>query len=134
MDSAPETGLEWSGDVLAIVGSTRFVDPCWRDKAEDAIGEAIAEHRPDVVISGGADGIDTFAINYTGALYSIRTHEYLPKHSRWEPEGFKARNVLIAKACTRLLAIRCHASKTYGSGWTADYAERLGKPVRRVIL
>jgi hypothetical protein len=134
MSSAPEPGLEWSGDVLAIVGSVRFADPDWQDKAQEAIAEAIAEHRPDVVISGGAEGMDSFAVKIAEDLYGIRTHEYLPKHRRWEPDGFKARNTLVAQECTRLLAIRCHASKTYGSGWTADEAERRGKPVRRVVL
>jgi hypothetical protein len=36
--------------------------------------------------------------------------------------------------CTVLLAIRCHASATYGSGWAADEAQRQGKRVLRVVL
>lgn len=133
MSGAPEPGLEWSGDVLAIVGSVRFTDPDWQDKACEIIDGAIAEHRPDLIVSGGAEGIDSFAVKIAD-LYGIPFHEFLPQHRRWAPDGFKARNIRIAEVCTRLLAIRCRASKTYGSGWTADQAERLGKPVRRVML
>jgi hypothetical protein len=33
----------------------------------------------------------------------------------------------MAEACTHLLAIRSMWSSTYGSGWTADQARRLGR-------
>ncbi len=123
---------------LAIVGSVDFVDPEAWGIAERIIREEIEKQNPQVCISGGARGIDTWfkdiAIWYGYSPLIGNFIEYLPKNARWAPRGYKDRNRLIAEDCTRLVAIRCHASKTYGSGWTADYAEKIGKEVRREIL
>ena len=90
--------------------------------------------------------------NWEGPLPSLSSEalsskpfiEYLPREdilsipagkARWNaPGGYKERNIQVATAGTRVVAIRCHASLTYGSGWTVSYAERAGKDVRRVIL
>lgn len=121
-------------DILAIVGSTDW------EGGEDGLVQAqalivriLSESRPDKVISGGAPGIDTTAIIIAKSM-GIPTHEYKPEFRRWAPRGFKARNILIARECTRLLSIRSRVSKTYGSGWTADFAESHGKPVDRHLL
>jgi hypothetical protein len=123
-------------DILAIVGSTTFTNPNWRQIALREMRAEVERYdqAPERVISGGADGIDKLAEEY--ARYAgIPFEEFLPRYRRWEPFGFKVRNTLIGNACTRLLAIRCIESQTYGSGWTADYAEKvLRKPVRRVIV
>jgi len=119
---------------LAIVGSTQFADdePA-AVKAALLIRKVITREEPDVVISGGAPGIDSLAA-MTAAEMGVPVTEHLPQHKRWEPDGFKARNLLIAQDCTHLLAIRHPDSTTYGSGWTADCAERMGKRVRRVEI
>lgn len=49
-------------------------------------------------------------------------------------EGFRARNIQVAEAADVLYAIRSNSSKTYGSGWTADYAEGIGKKVHRYYV
>ncbi len=128
-----------SSDIrLAIVGSVRFVEPLALYWADSIIDETICRLDPAVVISGGADGIDTRVrevaeqLGYTPE--NGRLIEHLPAHLRWEPDGYKARNLQIVADCTDLLCIRCHVSTTYGSGWTADQADRLGKTVRRVLL
>ena len=123
---------------LAIVGSVHFVDPNAQRLAVRIMRAEMEMHEPEVCISGGADGIDTLfeevAETYGYTRDNGRFIAHLPANRRWRPNGYQARNILIAEDCTRLVAIRCHASKTYGSGYTADYAERLGKEVRRVIL
>jgi hypothetical protein len=36
----------------------------------------------------------------------VATDIHYPRHRCWEPEGYKARNIEIAEACTHLLAVR----------------------------
>ena len=56
-----------------------------------------------------------------------------PKERNWE-RGFKPRNIQIAEACDVLVRIAKKGSKTYGSGWTRDYAASLGKPTEEFIV
>lgn len=126
---------------LAIVGSTSFKrkEAWWT--AEEIIRQTIAHLQPVVLISGGAVGIDSLAKTIGRELgYSIETEtfvEHLPEVRAWDPPGkigFKKRNFTIAQDCTQLLRIACKDSTTYGSGWTADKAKGLGKPVEIVLL
>lgn len=117
---------------LAIVGSTTFAD-AWDDEVREIIGDHLDRLHPVLVISGGALGVDSWAVDEAKAL-GIPTREYLPEHRRWAPTGFKARNILIATNCTHLLRVYCPHGRTYGSGWTADYAERLGRTVTRIAV
>jgi hypothetical protein len=118
---------------LAIVGSTTFQDPFGDMLAEWIIKRALVFFEPDVVISGAAPGVDTMAERMAMRL-GFATCIYPPVNKRWKPRGFEARNLHIARACTHLVTIRCHASRTYGSGWTADRAEEFGKTVFRRII
>lgn len=118
---------------LAVVGSTSFHNPLSMGYAEGVIHLAIKELRPDEIVSGGAVGVDTLARQISRQM-SIPFIEFRPEKNRWEPHGFKARNLLIVTRCTHLLRISCHKSATYGSGWTADTAERQGKIVQRITL
>ena len=118
---------------LAIVGSVSFVNPYGRETAIAMIREVLLRKMPTLVISGGAEGVDTWTKEIAENMgFSVR--EWLPRNRRWQPDGFKDRNILIARDCDELVAIRDKQSKTYGSGWTADYTERLGKPVQRILL
>ncbi len=123
---------------LAIVGSTRFAHPDARRYATALIDATLARHRPEVVISGGAAGIDTWAAD-VAARHGYRQDDgclvvYLPANRRWAPDGFRDRNLKIVADCSHLLAIRCAAARTYGSGWTADRAEQAGRQVARRIV
>jgi predicted Rossmann fold nucleotide-binding protein DprA/Smf involved in DNA uptake len=116
---------------LAIVGSTHFdKDPFAAYKAREMIRRELRIVRPKLVISGGAPGIDTIAEELAVEL-GIPTEIFLPENNRWAPRGYKARNILIAETCKRLLCVRHEDSATYGSGWTADYAAAMGKNVDR---
>jgi len=119
-------------DALAVVGSTH-VGTAQLVVARHVIEQVLDRRRPDVIISGGAFGVDTLA-RVIADERGIPVIEYLPRNRRWQPYGFKERNLLIVRDCTRLLCLRSPASRTYGSGWTADVAEQEGRPVKRVML
>jgi hypothetical protein len=122
-----------------------------RYQTESIIKAAILEHKPRTVISGAANGVDMHGVEIAH-LSGIGTVEYVPEKYEWDvepglkeateqttdtgirvvvPGGFKARNQKIAESCDCLLRIASTTTKTYGSGWTADLAERLGKRVFR---
>lgn len=115
---------------LAIVGSVVLAGNA---DAQRLIEDAIARWKPTVVVSGGADGIDTMAVE-TAKRLGIDTCEHLPENGRWAPNGYKARNLIIAQDCDVLVRIVAFASKTYGSGWTRDQVARLGKPTEEFIV
>lgn len=121
---------------LAIVG-TRVLD-CRQDREKSRlrIWGAIETLRPDVVISGGAKGIDLLAAEvavergYSEDVGSLIIHR--PSQNKFHgPGGYLERDELIAQDCTHLLRVACIAATTYGSGWTADRAAELGKVVVR---
>lgn len=118
---------------LAIVGSTTFTGWWELAAAEGIIDYTLATWKPKTVISGGAVGIDSLAAQ-VAARHGITVTVHAPANQRWEPHGFKDRNLLIAEGCDALLAIRSRNATTYGSGWTADRAEEMGKKVRRILL
>jgi len=112
---------------LAIVG-TRIV-PNER-MACRLIYAAISGFVPQTVISGGAPGIDTF-VETVCRRADVDIDIYRPEFPRWEPDGYKLRNIRIAEDCDVLVCIRSREAKTFGSGWTANEAERIGKTVYR---
>jgi predicted Rossmann fold nucleotide-binding protein DprA/Smf involved in DNA uptake len=137
------------GCVLAVVGSRDVPDY----QSASLVKQAILEHKPRLVISGGAKGVDTVGVK-TARELGIATMEILPTHKTWdqpetgEPQetateyglvvavsgGFKQRNTHIAEICECLVRVASASTSTYGSGWTADYAERLGRRVVRYTV
>jgi len=135
--------------VLAIVGSRDVPDY----QSASVIKQAILEHRPSMVISGGAKGVDTAGVVIAQTM-GITTVEFKPQTFTWDaqpvgepiesmedkgmvitvPGGFKQRNEKVAEACDCLIRIASPTTKTYGSGWTADRAEQLGKRVFRYTV
>lgn len=119
---------------LAIVGSTLFAnDQNTIDDAMRCVDEVIKRYKPDVVVSGGAAGIDTWAA-FAAKSFGIEVVEFLPASNRWKPGGYQERNLVIAENCDQLVCIRHQAATSYGSGWTADQAEKMGKPVERIVI
>lgn len=124
---------------LGIVGSTCLEG---NPAAQRAVLEAILgwrNHINDqreefVIVSGGAVGVDSMAERIAENL-GIPTIIHRPKERRWGgPDGFQARNRLIAGDCSHLLRIACAGSRTYGSGWTRDEARRQGRVVLPEIV
>lgn len=117
---------------LAVVGSVN-ITPEQRSLAFDIVEGFVVVKQPLVIISGGAKGIDNVA-DQVAYVRRVTFIEHLPKTNRWEPEGYKERNLKIVEDCTHLLCIRSSQSTTYGSGWTADRAEEMGRVVWRVTI
>jgi hypothetical protein len=136
--------------VLAIVGSRDL--PAY--STESKIREVLLDHKPKMVVSGGARGVDSQA-RIIAIASGIQFMEFLPQHPAFHapatgeaiesiradgvmevivPGGFQARNEAVADACTCLVRIASPTTKTYGSGWTADYAEKIGKNVERFVV
>ncbi len=126
---------------LAIVGSQgKSFSEVQKNDAINLIGLIVAEKYrwyEDLmeglwIVSGGEPtGVDAWAEQEANS-WGVPTIIHHPKTKDWQ--GFKARNILVAEACTVLYAIRSTKSTTYGSGWTADYAEKLGKEVHRYYV
>lgn len=113
---------------LAIVGSTLANGA----ETRAIVRSVLDRYKPDVVVSGGADGADTIAEEEASAR-GITCNIFRPKVNRWR-DGFMPRNKLIAENCDALVRIVCPFSRTYGSGWTRDYAKQLGKPTEEISL
>ena len=115
---------------LAIVGSQLR---SWKraDQTSEVFGIINAVFvllEPTLFISGGADGVDTWAEGQADFL-GVKKKIFYPEQQNWL--AYKSRNILIASECEYLVSIRSTYSETYGSGWTADYAESLKKKVWR---
>lgn len=118
--------------ILTIVGSQELALGQIH-KAWDIIKKEIQEYQPEKIYSGGAKGVDTYAIECANIM-GFPWEEFRPTAEDLLLGGFgkyKPRNMKLAAICDRLVCIRSHQSTTYGSGWTADYAEKLGKQVER---
>lgn len=118
---------------MAIVGSRVFVNPRGLLRAQRIIAAEVGDMYWTGFISGGAPGVDAECERYCQEM-DRPCGIFLPQNQRWRPGGYEERNKLIAENCDELLCIRCAQSKSYGSGWTADYAEKLGKPVTRILI
>lgn len=119
---------------LAIVGSqAKAWDLDGAACARGVIRGVCAVLEPAEIISGRSPGggVDQWAEDYAN-LFGIQFTPFEASQNSWP--HFKARNIQIAEYCTHLLCIRSGNSKTYGSGWTADYAESHSKWVYRVML
>jgi hypothetical protein len=119
--------------ILAIVGTRRFPNPKGLVYAELIIVREITSGEWDGIVTGDAPGIDQLVWDTCENL-EFPCDPLAPRHRRWDDDGFKARNILIGQTCDELLCIRDPESMTYGSGWTADYTQALGKPVTRVTI
>ena len=118
---------------LGIVGS-RSLDGS--EMAMTIIRHMLDLYKPELVITGspeefkGVDGMAARAAREAGIPVELK----LPKFRRWTPDGFRERNMEIVEAADRLVCIRDPESRTYGAGWTLDYARRAGKPTNEYLV
>ena len=136
---------------IAIVGASKLTENWERDVRQ--ICAYIMQHqryaeKPHCVISGGAIGVDTIAIEVAKGL-GLETEEYLPGVKQWEDlngqQGYKSRNLEIVKACDILycIVVPFHKIECYHHGgketiahektagcWTMERAIDAGKEVK----
>lgn len=112
--------------ILAVVGTRYLGQPRYREYAGALITYEICSGEWDSVVTGDAPGIDELTRDLC-ETYGMPCEALAPAFRRWEPYGFKARNMAICNVADAMLCIRDPESKTYGSGWTANYFETLGK-------
>jgi hypothetical protein len=126
--------------ILAIVG-TRKLPPKMAEYAGLIIAHEVTSGRWESFCTGAAltgsrivptSGIDAMAKRICDQ-YGARCALLVAEVPEWDhPQGFKARNKLLAATCDELLCLRYGESASYGSGWTAEHCLTLGKPVHRV--
>lgn len=128
-----------NGIVLAVVGTRVLACDGDPERVAARIHRAITRLRPDRVVSGGADGVDSIAEQVATAMgYSEAAGTLVvlrPTVKRFHGTGgYGERDERIARECTHLLRLACRHATTYGSGWTADHAERLNRTVVRELI
>ena len=80
----------------------------------------------DKVISGGANGVDTYAMEWARNK-GVSFRAFMPDMSVQSPARYFQRNEQIAKACDVLVAFNAHAPS--GTLNTVNTATKLGKEV-----
>lgn len=121
--------------ILAMVGSDN-VYVSRSPSLIDFITNIFIDKEPNIFLSGGARGIDIHSEMIFRKLFPRKeVYIFRPKNFHWEGTGgFKERNLKIAQTCDELVCIRHHKSESFGSGWTAIQAEKLGKKVTRYLI
>jgi len=108
---------------LAVSGS-RY---CWcYEIVEKEINLLKLKEDIELIITGGATGIDTLAESYA-RFNKIPVKVY---HAQWDKYGAKAgiiRNKLMVNECDMLLAFP--AKNSVGTVHTINYCKTVGKPV-----
>lgn len=119
--------------ILAVFGSV-IIEP--RDEILKFLKLLFLEKNPNGFVSGGAEGVDTISESLFKRLFPYREiYVYEPIVRKWDhPKGFKWRNKKIGRKGDEGVCIRHESSESYGSGWTADYMEGIGKPVTRYTV
>jgi hypothetical protein len=122
--------MNFESDVrLCIVGSACAE----KEDVLPIIERYIDKLKPAVIISGQCHlgGVDEY-VEEEASFRGIPFDANPAKRRTWKGKGgFKERNERMALKCTHLVAIMSERSTTYGSGWTADFAESIGKKVYR---
>jgi hypothetical protein len=112
--------------ILGIVGTRHLGQPRYREYAGALITYEITSGEWDSVVTGDASGVDELTRDLCDT-FGLPCEVLAPKFRRWEPYGFKERNMRICHIAGALLCIRDPGSLTYGSGWTANYFMTLDK-------
>jgi len=131
---------------VAIVGTSHILTENEERDIQQALGYIMNQYgEGDEIISGGAKGVDTMAIELAHS-HRLDTCIIHPKSN--DLEGYKQRNFKIAEMCDKLYCVttplRPHAQKCYhhtppakhtktGGCWTMKMALKLNKECRLLI-
>lgn len=105
---------------LAIIGSRN----CPQINIEDYL-----KFIPDTIVSGGARGADTYAMDFA-RRHGLKLIIFYPDYEKFDRQAPLIRNKLIVEECDCLLAFWDGQSK--GTKFTLDYAKEKGKPIKIV--
>lgn len=136
---------------IGIVGHEEAKFTFETEKIARIIIRGLLSDPRSIVVSGDCPlgGIDVWSEDEADLLGRGKKI-FPPKNNRWEPDGFKARNIQIAEVSSEVnvIVVRelppsyrgrrfpiCYhcGSKTHiksGACWTAKYAQKLGKKIR----
>ena len=132
--------------VVAIVGSSRLSEE-ERDRARVLIKRIIAPYKHhDEIITGDANGIDELVRSFASECNCMTVVK--ATNQQWEPNGFKKRNISIARQADRVYTIatkNIKGQKCYhcvvrdhdrtGGCWTRKYAiDELHKEGRLFVV
>lgn len=105
---------------IAIIGSRSITAP----DLESYISEC------DEIVSGGADGVDSYAAEYARA-HGLKLTEFLPQYERYGRGAPIVRNKEIVNYADKIVVFWNGSSK--GTLSVIKYAEKIGKPCKIII-
>ena len=85
----------------------------------------------DLIISGGANGVDSLAEKYADK-HRISKLILRPRYDLYRRAAPLKRNERMVDICDSVLVL--WDGKSSGTKYTIDYANRVGKPVKVIIL
>lgn len=85
----------------------------------------------ELIITGGASGVDTLAEKYADD-HKISKLVLRPDYNRYKKAAPLKRNEIMVEIADEILVIWDGKSK--GSAYTVKYAQKIGKPVRVVEI
>lgn len=119
-----------TSEKIAVVGNRKG----WTyDEVEKHLDKILkigrANNSQIVIVSGGAEGVDSFAHQYAKNR-GLEFHIFFPRHSVDSPQRFYQRNIRVAKFCDRLIGFNL---KSFGgTKLTMKIARDYGKEVIEV--
>lgn len=130
---------------LALIGTTVNLSEEEQRIMKQEITIVLKKYSIDtIIISGGAKGVDTLALEIAKEIGFI-THQYRPEKKQWE--FYKKRNLQVAKDCDELYCfsvgvkkVKCYHhnppqdhEKTAGC-WTLEKAKQMNKLCTLIVL
>jgi len=131
---------------IAIVGTTISLSENEERDMRQYISLVLKKYdtNKDVIISGGAKGVDTMSIEIAKGL-GFQTIVYPPEGEEWK--FYKKRNLEIANNCDKLycFSVPVHGTKCYHHNtpqdhektagcWTASKTFEMDKPCQLMVL
>lgn len=117
---------------IGVTGS-RVLTYDQRKEARRILTRVLSDHAPYGELHHGcANGIDLIAAQVAASL-GMKIVEYPVSIPNWEA-GYKPRNKRLVNAVDFLLAMHSSESKTGGTIWTYQYAQRKGVPAEWIPL
>lgn len=93
----------------------------------EQVAAVLSEHVFDVIVSGGAAGVDSFAAQFANE-HSIKLIEFLPDFSQgYDPSQYFLRNRRIVQESDVLFCF--WDGRSHGTSYTLEYALSQGKEV-----